>query len=105
MFTLPVVTTIFSHFLMRYSLRPNAVTLTRDVPDRFDRFPGRIGQEELVGFLKMKFCSSTSIGGVAGEEMQQNVYNALLLNSFLEIFSTISAMVHYKWRFLACIKF
>ena len=35
---------------------PNAVTLTRDVPDRFDQFPDRIGQEELVGFFKMKFC-------------------------------------------------
>ena len=56
MFTLPVVTTIFSKFLIRYSLRSNAVTLTRDVPDRFDRFLGRIGQEELVAFLKMKFC-------------------------------------------------
>ena len=36
---------------------------------------------------------------------EQNVCNALLSNSVLEIFSTISATVHYKWRFLACMKF
>ena len=46
----------FLNFFMRYSLMPNAVTLTRDVPERFDQFPDRIGQEELVGFFKMKFC-------------------------------------------------